>query len=106
MKAYAVIVVFIMLASGMYITGLGMNAGESPIPAVDVTSAEDTDFNPEPIAFENDPMLMYLNSNRADRGPYYLNFYQVERGVTSVASILQGEDYAKVFWYGYLKTLA
>ncbi len=101
MKAYAVIVVFIMLVSGMYITGLGIDTGDSPIPAVEVASAESDDFAPEPIQVGNDPMLMYLNSNRADRGPYYLNFYQVERGVTSVASILQGEDYAKVFRYPY-----
>jgi PKD repeat protein len=104
MKAYAVIVVFIMLASGMYITGLGVNVGETPLPAADVATAETdetNDFNPEPIAFENDPMIMYLNSRRADNGPYYLNFYQVERGVTSVASIVQGEDYARVFNYPF-----
>ncbi|UCC92253.1 MAG: PKD domain-containing protein, partial [Thermoplasmata archaeon] len=104
MKAYAVIVVFIMLASGMYITGLGANVGETPLPSVDVASAESdetNDFNPEPIAFENDPMIMYLNARRADRGPYYLNFYQVERGVTSVASIVQGEDYARIFNYPF-----
>jgi len=104
MKAYAVIVVFIMLASGMYITGLGIDVPETPLPAIDVASAESdetNDFNPEPIAFENDPMIMYLNARRADRGPYYLNFYQVERGVTSIASIVQGEDYAKVFQYPF-----
>jgi PKD repeat protein len=100
MKAYAVIVVFLMLASGMYLTGLGKDAGDSPLPAVDVAGAE-PDFDPEPIQVGNDPMVMYLNANRADRGPYYLNFYQVERGVTSVASILQGEDYAKTFRYPY-----
>ena len=105
MKAYAVIVVFFMLASGMYITGLGTDDGESPLPAiVDSAAAESDetkDFNPEPIAFENDPMIMYLNALRADRGPYYLNFYQVVRSVTSVASIVQGEDYARVFNYPY-----
>ena len=101
MKAYAVIVVFIMLASGMYITGMGTDPGDSPVPAVEMASAEEPDLDPEPIQVGNDPMVMYLNSNRADRGPYYLNFYQVERGATSVASILQGEDYAKVFRYPY-----
>jgi PKD repeat protein len=105
MKAYAVIVVLLMLASGMYITGMGSNAGDSPLPAVvDAAGAEgeDDDFNPEPIdVFENDPMIMYMNARRADLGPYYLNFYQVERGVSSVASIVHGEDYARVFNYPF-----
>jgi PKD repeat protein len=104
MKAYAVIVVFIMLGSGMFITGLGMDGSENPLPAIDVAAAESDetdDFNPEPTAFENDPMVMYLNAERADRGPYFLNFYQVWRRTTSVASIVQGEDYAKVFNYPF-----
>ncbi|MCK5253152.1 MAG: PKD domain-containing protein, partial [Thermoplasmata archaeon] len=106
MKAYAVIVVFIMLASSMYITGLGIDVPETPLLAVDVATAESdetNDFDPEPIdVFENDPMVMYLNAERADRGPYFLNFYQVWRRTTSVASIIQGEDYAKVFNYPYM----
>jgi len=104
MKAYAVIVVLLMLSSGMYLTGLGIDGADSPLPAVATASADEGDapFDPQPQQiFENDPMVMYLNSRRADRGPYYLNFYQVERGVTSVASIVQGEDYARVFNYPF-----
>jgi len=104
MKAYAVIVVFLMLLSGMYLTGLGIDGADSPLPAVETAIADEGDapFDPQPQQlFENDPMVMYLNSRRADRGPYYLNFYQVERGVTSVASIVQGEDYARVFNYPF-----
>jgi len=108
MKTYTVIVVLMMLASGLFLTGLGGDSGDTPIPfAVEsafADSAEDesTDFAPEPEqVFANDPMVLYMNARRANGGPFYLGFYQVERAISSVASILHGEDYARVFQYPF-----
>ncbi len=105
MKTYAVLVVLMMLASGLFITGQGDDDGDAPIPVVMNTAGAESsgdDFDPQPEnVFENDPMTLYLNARRADHGPFYLGFYQVERGVTSVASILHGEDYARTFRYPF-----
>ncbi len=108
MKTYAVLVVFMMLASGLFLTGLNGDAGDTPIPVAvepayaDSAEDESTDFAPEPEALiANDPMVLYMNARTANRGPFYLGFYQVERAVTSVASILHGEDYARVFRYPF-----
>ena len=105
MKTYSVLVVLMLFASGFVLTGLGDSDGDAPIPvAMNTAGAESSgdDFDPEPVAlFENDPMTLYMNARRADRGPFYLGFYQVERGVSSVASILHGEDYARTFQYPF-----
>ena len=108
MKTYAVLVVLMMLASGLFLTGLGGDAGDTPIPVAVETALADTgedetdDYAPEETrAVANDPMVLYMNARTANRGPFYLGFYQTEKAVTSVASILHGEDYARVFRYPF-----
>jgi PKD repeat protein len=107
MKAYSVLVVLVMLASGLTIFAIGGDEeGQVPATAAAGTqgdSASEAQFTPQPEQeFENDPLVLVLNSRRADRGPYYLDFRQVERSQFSVASIRQGEEYAKTFRYPYL----
>ena len=99
MKAYTVLVVFMLLVSGLILTAVsGVAGADEPLD----DDASEPDFTPEPHQeLQNDPMLLYLNARRADRGPFYLDFNQVERSVESVASILTGEDYARVFRFPY-----
>jgi PKD repeat protein len=111
MKAYAVLVVMMLFVSGMVLAlGGSGDQGDEVLSSVETSGAEDNDpettesrFTPQPEQeFQNDPMSFVLNSRRADRGPYYLDFHQVERGVSAVASILHGEDFARVFRYPYI----
>ncbi len=105
MKAYAVLIVFLMLASGLVLAVGGGDDGD-PVGAVgaqpDETGNNESQFTPQPEQAENDPMMLLLNARRADRGPFYMDFYQLERGPSAVASILHGEDYAREFRYPHI----
>ncbi len=97
MKASTVLVVLMLLVSGLlFFATSGLAEGDGPGDSDD----SEPEFSPEPMQeFKNDPLLLLLNARRADLGPFYLDFNQVERSVEAVASILTGEDYARTFRY-------
>ncbi len=101
MKTRAVLVILMLLAPGIAALSTGAIAEATD---GDEGNRSSPAFDPEPHQgeFTNDPMTLMLNSRRADLGPTYLDFRQVERGPGAVASVQPGVDYGRLFTYPYM----
>ena len=99
MKTRAVLAIIMLLAPSLAAYAIEGDQGTPPVAA----EATDEGFEPVPMqtGFGNEPMTLVLNSNRADLGPFFLDFHQSSRGPAAVASIQPGADYGRMFSYPY-----